>query len=168
MIERCAVLIKTCIVTAILLRLSAFGITLQKPDFSGEWILNREASSVSAPAKRVQSGVVRIEHRDPAFRYKAAFMSESGPLQYGPLLYEYELRSDGREVGFIQQGLTTVSTLRWEGEALVATWRIQRADGELRISSRFELIDAGRRLQAVERVRGGLQDQDNIWVFDHR
>jgi len=77
---------------------------------------------------------VRIEHRDPTFRYKAAFVSENGPLQY-----EYELRSDGREAGFIQQGLTTVSSLRWEGEALVVTSRIQRPDGELRISVRYEL-----------------------------
>src|SRR5262245_33361348 len=33
--------------TEILLRLSAFGSTLEKPDFSGEWILNLQASSVS-------------------------------------------------------------------------------------------------------------------------
>src|SRR5215831_13979423 len=114
-LERCAVLIRMCIVTGILLGLSAFGVTQEKPDFSGKWILNRQTSTVSALAKAVQSGVVRIEHRDPMFRYKAAFESESGPLQYGPLPYEYELRSDGREVGFIQQGLTTVSSLRWQG-----------------------------------------------------
>ena len=161
-------LIQTCILTGILLGLSAFGVTPEKPDFSGEWILNRQTSTVSTLAKAVQTGVVRIEHRDPMFRYKAAFVGENGPLQYGPLPYEYELRSDGREVGFIQQGLTTVSTLRWEGEALVATWRIQRVDGELRISSRYELIDNGSRLRAVEQVRGGLQDQDNIWMFDRR
>ncbi len=74
-------LIQTCIVTGILLGLSAFGLTQEKPDFSGEWILNRQASTVSVLAKAVQSGVVQIEHRDPTFRYKAAFMSESGPLQ---------------------------------------------------------------------------------------
>ena len=160
--------IQMCIVTGILLRLSAFGITLEKPDFSGEWILNRQNSTVSTLAKPVQSGVVRIEHRDPVFRYKAVFVSENGPLQYGPLPYEYELRSDGREVGSIQQGLTTMASLRWEGEVLVATWRIQRANDELRVSSRYELIDNGRRLRAVEQVRGGLQDQDNIWMFERR
>ena len=62
---------------------------------------------------------MRIEHRDPTFRYKAAFMSESGPLQYGPLQYEYELRSDGREVGFIERRTNDCVCLRWEGEALV-------------------------------------------------
>jgi len=161
-------LIQKWIVIGILLGLSPFGVAQEKPNFSGEWILNRQASTVSVLANAVQSGVVRIEHRDPTFRYKAALVSDSGPLQYGPWPYEYELRSDGREVGFIQQGLTTVSTLRWEGEALVATWRIQRVDGELRISSRYELIDNGSRLRAVEQVRGGLQDQDNIWMFDRR
>jgi len=161
-------LIQTFIVTAILLGLSAFGVTPEKPDFSGEWILNRQTSTVSALAKAVQKGIVRIEHRDPMFRYKAAFMSENGPMQYSPSPYEYELRSDGREVGFVQQGVTTLSTLRWEGEALVATWRIQRSNAELRISSRYELIDNGKRLRAVEQVRGGLQDQDNVWIFDRR
>ena len=161
-------LIRTWIVTGMLLGLGGFGVAQEKPNFSGEWILNRQASTVSALAKAVQSGVVRIEHRDPTFRYKAAFVSESGPLQYGPLPYEYELWSDGREVGFIQQGLTTLVSLRWEGEALVARWRTQRVDGELRISSRYELIDGGRRLRAVEQVRGGLLEQDNIWVFDRR
>ena len=156
-------LIQKWIVIGILLGLSPFGVAQEKPNFSGEWILNRQASTVSVLANAVQSGVVRIEHRDPTFRYKAAFVSENGPLQY-----EYELRSDGREAGFIQQGLTTVSSLRWEGEALVVTSRIQRPDGELRISVRYELIDAGRRLRAVEQVRGGLQEQDNIWVFDRR
>src|SRR6266516_3357525 len=165
---RGTMLIQKWIVIGILLGLSPFGVAQEKPNFSGEWILNRQASTVSVLANAVQSGVVRIEHRDPAFRYKAAFVTDSGPLQYGPWPHEYELRSDGREVGFIQQGTTTVSSLRWQGEALVATWRIQRVDGELRVSSRYELIDTGRRLRAVEQVRGGLQDQDNIWMFDRR
>jgi hypothetical protein len=159
-------LIQTCIVTGILFALSVFGVPQSKPDFSGEWILNRQASTVSPLSKAVQSGVVRIEHRDPTFKYSAAFIGESGPLPYSPLHSEYELRSDGREVGVTYQGLTTLSSLRWEGEALVASWRIQRPDGELRISFRFELFDGYKRLRATERARGGLLDQDNIWVFD--
>ena len=130
----------------------------------GEWTLNRQASTLSPGAAAVQSGVVRIEHRDPIFRYKATFVSASGPLQY-----EYELQSDGRDVGAIQNGVTTLSNLRWEGEALVARSRIQRPnDSEMRISFRYELIDGGSRLRAVEQLRGGEQEQDNIWIFDRR
>jgi hypothetical protein len=154
-------LIRACIAGGILL--ASLAIAQQKPDFSGEWTLNRQASKLSPGAAAVQSGVVRIEHRDPTFRYKASFVSANGPLQY-----EYELKSDGRDAGFIQNGVTTLSNLRWEGEALVNRSRIQRTDGEMRITFRYELIDDGRRLRAVEQIRGAVQEQDNVWIFDRR
>ena len=133
------------------------------PDFSGEWILNRQASTLSPGADAMKSGVVQIEHREPTFRYKAALVSEGGPLQY-----EYELLSDGRETVSTAEGVTTVSSLRWEGNALVAAWRIQRPDGEMRISFAHELLDGGRRLRATEELRAGGRDQDNVWMFDRR
>jgi hypothetical protein len=155
--------IETCIATVILLGIAISGVAQEKPDFSGEWVLNRQASTLSPGADAVQSGVVRIEHREPTFRYEAAFVSQGGPLQY-----KYELLSDGRETVSTQQGITTVSSLRWEGEALVAAWHIQRPDGEMKISFRHELIDAGRRLRAVEQLRGSGRDQDNVWMFERR
>ena len=156
-------LIRTCIASVILLGLAGLGVAQQKPDFSGEWTLNRQASTLSPGAAAVQSGVVRIEHRDPTFRYKATFVSANGPLQY-----EYELQSDGRDVGATQNGVTMLSNLRWEGQALVTRSRIQRPEGETRISFRHELIDGGRRLRAVEQLRGAGQEQDNVWIFDRR
>lgn len=36
----------------------------------------------------------------------------------------------------------------------------------LTISWRYELIDSGRRLRAIEQVRGGGRDQDNVWEFE--
>ena len=72
----------------------------------------------------MKSGVWRIEHREPTFRHKAAFVTESNPFEY-----QYELLSDGREVVGTQRGARTVSSLRWEGNALVVTWRTQRSDG---------------------------------------
>jgi hypothetical protein len=134
---------------------------VEKPDFSGEWILNREASTLSPGADAVRSGTWRIEHREPNFRHKAAFVFEPNPFEY-----EYELSSDGSEVVGAHQGARTVSSLRWDGDALVCRWRTQRADGESEISFRYELLDGGRRLRATEQVRGTDHDQDNIWIFD--
>jgi hypothetical protein len=134
---------------------------MRKPDFTGEWILDRQASTLSPGADAIKTAVIRIEHRDPKFRYKAKFVSESGPVEY-----EYELLSDGREVVATHEGTRTVSSLRWEGEALVASWQIERADGELKISFRHELDNEGRRLRAVEELRGNGRDQDNIWIFE--
>jgi len=132
-------------------------------DFSGEWILDRRACALSPGADAMQSAVVQIAHNDPKFRYKATFTSESGPLNY-----EYELLSDGKEVMNTQQGTTVVSSLRWDGDALVTVWHVQRPDGELKISFRYELIDAGRRLRAVEELRGSDRHQDNTWIFDRK
>jgi len=155
--------IETCIATVILLGVAISGLPQEKPDFSGEWILNRQASTLSPGADAMQSGVWRIEHREPTFRHKAAFVTASKPVEY-----EYELQSDGREVVGTQPGARTVSSLRWEGNALVVTWRTQRSDGEMAISFRYELLDAGQRLRATEQVRGTDHDQDNIWIFDRR
>jgi hypothetical protein len=149
-----------CIVGGILIGVVGLAIAQQKPDFSGVWTLNRQASTLSPGAAAMQSGVVRIEHRDPIFRYKAAFASANGPIQY-----EFELQSDGRDVGATQNGVTTLSNLRWEGEALVFRSRIQRPDGETRITFQYELMNSGR-LRATEQLRGGGQEQDNIWIFD--
>ena len=151
------------IVIGILLAFPASGFAQVKLDFTGEWTLNRQASTLSPAAAGIQSGDVRIEHRDPTFRYKAALKSETGTVQY-----ELEFQSDGREVTGTQQGMATTSSLRWEGDILVLSSRIQRPNGEMKIVFRYELIDSGRRLRAVEQIRGAGRDQDNVWIFERR
>jgi len=54
----------------------------------------------------------------------------------------------------------------WDGDALVFTDRHQTPNGELIITFRYHLQDAGRRLRAVERLRAPDREQDNVWVFD--
>jgi len=157
------VFIRTHIVSGLLLALAASGFAQGKPDFSGEWTLNRQASTLSPAAAAIQSGDVRIEHRDPAFRYKAVLKSETDSVQY-----EFEIQTDGREVAGTQQGMGVATSLRWEAEALVLSSRIQRPNGEMKIVFRYELLDAGRRLRAVEQIRGGGRDQDNVWIFERR
>ncbi len=135
-----------------------------KPDFSGEWILNRAASILSPGADGMQSGTVRIDHREPMFRYAATFSAAGGT----PIKYAFELPSDGREVASGPQGARAMGTLRWDADALILTSRIERPGGEMTIVFRYELVDAGRRLRAVERLRGTDHDQDNVWIFDRR
>ena len=45
-----------------------------KPDFSGEWVLNRQASTLPPPVSNVESGVVYIEHREPEFRFRRTYV----------------------------------------------------------------------------------------------
>jgi hypothetical protein len=133
----------------------------QKPDFSGEWKLNVQASTLSptvAPA--AQSGVLRIAHHEPRFMAQQTVVLDGKPFES-----KFELLTDGREVVTDGGGRRIVSTLRWDGDALVFTSRIQGPGGDTTISFRYELQDGGHRLRAVEQIRGG-RDQDNLWVFE--
>ena len=117
---------RTRIAAAILLALAASVHAQAKPDFSGEWVLNRDACTLSPGAAAVQSGRVNIEHRDPAFRYRATLVSPTGPVQY-----EFELQSDGQEVASVLRGMKTESSLRWDGPALALTSNIARPAGDM-------------------------------------
>ena len=136
----------------------------QKPDFSGEWKLNLQASTLSPIVAPVaQSGVLRIEHHEPKFSAQQTIVLDGKPFES-----KFDLLSDGREVVTDAGGRQIVSTLRWDGDALVVTWRIKSADNEMTISFRYELQDGGRRLRAAEQLRGGGRDQDNVWVFERQ
>jgi hypothetical protein len=81
------------IATVILLGIAAISVAQEKPNFSSEWVLNRQASTLSLGADAIESGVWQIEHREPTFHHKAALVTAGKPFNY-----EYELQSDGREV----------------------------------------------------------------------
>jgi hypothetical protein len=134
----------------------------QKPDFSGEYVLNPQASALGGGAAAVRSAVLRIEHREPMVRCQGAFTFDGTSFNYA-----LERVSDGREVVDGKEPPTT-SSLRWEGDALVFIDRTDAADAPVTMSWRYELDDSGRRLTAIERIRGGGRDQDNVWVFERR
>src|SRR5206468_4216172 len=92
----------------------------EKPDFSGEWQLNRQTSMLSPIVAPVaQTGTLRIEHKEPNFRCHMTIVLDGKPFET-----KYEMLSDGREAVATEQGRRTASSLRWDGDALVATWRV--------------------------------------------
>ena len=117
---------------------------MQKPDFTGEWTLNRDASALSpAVAPVVQSGFVKIEHREPTVSVHLSITMAGKPF-------------DAR----FQR------SAEWEGETLVFTDRIPTPNGEMTIVFRYELQEGGHRLRAAEQLRAPDREQDNVWVFD--
>ena len=72
--------IRIRLAVGIILALAALVLAQAKPDFSGEWILNRQASTLSAIAAVVQSGVVQIEHQDPTERFNLASLKQSASI----------------------------------------------------------------------------------------
>ena len=82
---------------------------MTKPDFSGEWALNVEASSLSPiVAPVVQRGFVRIEHREPTVSVYLSITMQGEPV----------------EVRFQRPS-------NWEGDVLAFTDTVPTPDGEL-------------------------------------
>jgi hypothetical protein len=74
----------------------------------------------------------------------------------------FERLSDGRQM----ESPGAVSSVRWDGEVLVFSDRMEGPDGPMTIVFRYQLEDGGRRLRASEQFRSPKRDQDNVWVFE--
>ena len=126
-----------------------------KPDFSGEYVLNREVSRLSAAvAESIRTASLRIKHDDPNFSCQGTFsFVNSEPVQWA-----FELVAADREAA---QTDSTVAGLLWDEPALICTMR----PGGMTITFRYE-FDAEGRLRLAEQLRGTDHDQDNLWIFD--
>jgi hypothetical protein len=133
----------------------------QKPDFSGERVLNRQASTLSPAMAGIQSGSLRIQHREPNVSVHLTLVQNGQPFDT-----VVERTTDGREVVTTQQGRSTASSFKWDGDFLVFVARSQGQNCEGTVSIRYALEDSGRRIRATEAIRGCGRDQDNIWVFE--
>jgi hypothetical protein len=147
-------------VTLLLAATEAFA-QAQKPDFSGERVLNRQASTLSQAMAGVQSGTLRIEHHEPNVSVRLTLVMNGQPFDT-----VVDRTTDGHEVANTQQGRSTTSSFRWDGEALRFAARAQGPNCDGTVSIRYELEDNGRRIRATEAIRGCGRDQDNIWVFE--
>jgi len=117
---------------------------VQKPDFSGEWILNVQASSLDPVVARVvQSGFVKIQHREPRVSVHLSITMDGKPVDV-----RFERPSE------------------WDGDILAFTDKVPLPNGEMTICFRYELLSDGRRLRAAEQLRAPDRAQDNLWVFD--
>jgi hypothetical protein len=126
-----------------------------KPDFSGEYHLDRAASVLSENASAFVSAVLRIEHEDPSFRCAARFVSATDAVEFS-----FERFTDDRHAG-----TPGASRCYWDGDVLASEDHIGSADAPVIMTWRYQLTDGGRRMRAVERIRGAGRDQDNVWEF---
>lgn len=127
-----------------------------KPDFSGEYVLNREASTLSAAgAGSVRTASLHIKHDEPNFRCQGIFSFVNSK----PVEWAFKLATGGPEV----TGTGPGARLHWDGGALIFA---SRSEGTT-ITFRYEFDEEGR-LRLSEQLRGTDHDQDNLWIFDRR
>jgi hypothetical protein len=123
-----------------------------KPDFSGEYILDRAASTLSPlGAQGVRTARLRILHAEPKFACEAKFTFQSGDAAE----WAFELATD--------QPPKNGTDIRWDGNALVV--RMKTPGPTITFRYRFEAKD---RLRLEEQLRDTDHDQDNVWMFDRR
>jgi hypothetical protein len=131
-----------------------------KPDFSGEYHLDRAASLLSENAAAFVSAVLRIEHHDPSFRCSAKFESATDAVEF-----TFERFTDDRHAS---ADSPDASRCYWDHDMLVSEDHLGSTDAPVVMTWRYALTDGGRRMRAVERIRGAGRDQDNVWEFVRR
>ena len=151
------------LLVAVLSCFPSIAISQQQPDFSGEWTLDRPASTLQAEWGAVESGVVRIQHREPSFGFTRTFVIKAQPIDGS-----FEIQTDGREVARSERGLTSRSRMEWQGNSLLLTGLIDTPRGTVSNIVRYELLDGGRTLRAIEDVGGAAPAHHNVWMFTRR
>jgi hypothetical protein len=106
-----------------------------RPDFSGDYVLNRQASTLApGPAGAISGGAMHIEHHESIFRYRLTYLVHGKPLDVS-----FELSTDGKESQLTEDGQPTMISLRWDVDALVF---LERGQGT--VTFRHELLEDGR------------------------
>jgi hypothetical protein len=144
---------------------AAISAAQERPNFTGDWTLDLENSQLHEDFRALERGVVRIEHHEPAFAFRRTFFFNGQPNEAS-----YEVTTDGRENrGVGPRGGEVVATMHWDQAALVVQQRISdpRA-GQLNNRVRYELLDEGRTLRAIEDFDGGGRSHHNVWIYTRR
>jgi hypothetical protein len=126
-----------------------------KPDFSGVWDLDREASKLSGGAVGMVSGEMRIEHVDPRFACSAKFIGVDGKA--------VEFTFERLSVDSITDPGGKDSSCYWDGNDLVTEDRIPTGV----MTWRYEMVDPNH-LRAQEALPGRPRPLINVWEFRRR
>lgn len=131
------------------------------PDFSGMWILDTGRSVLNQRLlKNLTAGFFKIDHREPAFSAHRELT-----IAGKPETLDFSYPTDGSEIEGTDQGMPTVSSLRWEGGTLVYLTIYKTNRGEARNLVKYSLLDGGKTLRAEESFRGPRLQYINVWIF---
>jgi|HubBroStandDraft_6_1064221.scaffolds.fasta_scaffold333590_2 hypothetical protein len=137
-----------------------------KPDFSGDWVLNKEKSvlgSLPAPDLMLQ----KIEHKDPDL--KVATHTVTGPQS--DINYEAKYTTDGKEcLNKYGDQINLKSKLVWERATLdVDTDMLDAAGAHLMtFRGKWTLSADGKVLTEIEHIESPQGSFDVTYVFDKR
>ncbi len=133
-----------------------------KPDFSGDYVLNKEKSKLQVRQfAELEKATVKIVHKGDSFAFNRVFTSKGkeDPLSYRLTIGDKELASE-------EDGMKQFSRLYWDADTLVFVTRMLAPRGEATNTVRYTLEDNGRVLRALETFRGPRLSYENVWLFE--
>ena len=137
-----------------------------KPDFSGDWVLNKEKSvlgSLPAPDLMLQ----KIEHKDPDL--KVATHTVAQPQ--GDINYEAKYTTDGKEcLNKFGDQMNLKSRLVWDHQTLVVDTDMTSASGAhlMTLKGKWTLSADGKVLTQAEHIDSPQGPIDVTYVCDKR
>jgi hypothetical protein len=128
-----------------------------KPDFSRDWVLDRQASHFTGGASALENGVLRTDHRDPKCGFQISMKPGGESVERA---WESNL-SD--EIPVVDSGF--YSRFFWEG----MLWSLSAGRRALmRSGACCGGINFLTRANGFEQVRGRSPNFDNTWIFEKR
>jgi hypothetical protein len=119
--------------------LSALAVAAERPNFSGEWQLDLDKSSLGpmgGPASMSQ----KVEHADPDMTVTRS--TSGGPQGDQTVTLKYS--TDGKETTNMLMGLPVKTVASWEGSALVIKMTADANGQTIQVTDRVTLSDDGK------------------------
>jgi len=126
-----------------------------KPNFTGDWKLNKAKSDLGMMADRIpEDFVIKVDHKEPELKIINPGMRGGNQ--------ESKITTDGKESVTKRQGpmgeVTARSVARWEGEALTVKTNIEMGNNTMDQSERWTLAKDGRTLTIERRSSTPMGD----------
>jgi len=131
-----------------------------KSDFTGTWKANIGKSDFG-PAPPPDSLVMKIAHEDPSLKANLARVGGSGDLTY-----DMVCTTDGKECVNHPAGNEFKTTLKWEGDDLIADTKGAWDGNDFTAKDHWKLADAGKTMTIQRHISTGGGDFEMKMVFE--
>jgi hypothetical protein len=127
-----------------------------KPNFSGEWKMNREKSKFADGGP--DAILIKIDHKEPALTEEWTLSTSEGDRSF-----KAKYTTDGKETEQEVMGRTAKTSAKWDGDALVIEFKA--ADGFFK--RKITLSADGKTLtKVVTHAEGGGDPTEDTVVFE--
>jgi hypothetical protein len=131
-----------------------------KTDFSGTWKANTSKSDFG-PMPPPDSITEKIAHADPSLKVNIAQIGGSGDMTY-----DMTYTTDGKECVNTVAGNEFKTTLKWDGDDLVADTKGSFDGNDFTAKDRWALADGGKTMTVTRHITTAMGEFDMKMVFE--